>query len=189
MGNFREVGGSRTYKAWGTWDVGDFVAGKFTSTSVDQFGKNNYSIVVTETNIDGVEIASTLCLNANGSLDHKMESVEKGRFLIKKLGCNDCHTGGYLQSKGNIPENKWLTGDTIGWRGPLGTSYGLNLRLLFDNLKEEEWVEMAKTLTSKPPMPHTIINAMNNEDLKAVYWFIRYLGPNGKPVPAFEPHS
>jgi hypothetical protein len=30
---------------------------------------------------------------------------------------------------------------------------------------------------------------MNNEDLKAVYWFIRYLGPNGKPAPAFEPHS
>ncbi|MFC1788542.1 hypothetical protein ACFLZE_01340, partial [Thermodesulfobacteriota bacterium] len=58
----------------------------------------------------------------------KMKSVDKGRFLVKELGCNDCHTNGYLQSKGNIPENKWLTGDTIGWRGPLGTSYGLNLR-------------------------------------------------------------
>ena len=132
---------------------------------------------------------TTKALKSKSEFYFKMESVEKGRFLIKKLGCNDCHTGGYLQSKGNIPENKWLTGDTIGWRGPLGTSYGLNLRLLFDNLKEEEWVEMAKTLTSKPPMPHTIINAMNNEDLKAVYWFIRYLGPNGKPAPAFEPHS
>ena len=119
----------------------------------------------------------------------KMESVEKGRFLVKKLGCNDCHTNGYLQSKGNIPENKWLEGDTIGWRGPLGTSYGLNLRLLFDTLNEEEWIEMAETLTSRPPMPHTILNAMNNEDLKAIYWFIRYLGPSGKPAPAFEPHN
>ena len=119
----------------------------------------------------------------------KMESVEKGRFLVKRLGCNDCHTNGYLQSKGNIPENKWLTGDTVGWRGPLGTSYGLNLRLLFDTFKEEEWVEMAKTLTSRPPMPHTILNAMNNDDLRAIYWFIRYLGPSGKPAPAFEPHS
>jgi len=119
----------------------------------------------------------------------KMESVEKGRFLVKELGCNDCHTHGYLQSKGNIPENEWLTGDTIGWRGPLGTSYGLNLRLLFDTFKEEEWVEMAKTLTSRPPMPHTLLNAMNDKDLSAIYWFIRYLGPGGKPAPAFEPHG
>ena len=119
----------------------------------------------------------------------KMESVEKGRFLIKKLGCNDCHTAGYLQSKGNVPENKWLTGDTIGWRGPMGTSYGSNLRLLINAFKEKEWIEMAKTLKSRPPMPHPILNAMNNEDLQAIYWFIRYLGPSGKPVPAFEPHD
>ena len=119
----------------------------------------------------------------------KMKSVEKGRFLVKKLGCNDCHTPGYLQSKGNIPENKWLTGDTIGWRGPLGTSYGSNLRLLIDAFKEEEWIEMAKTLKSRPPMPHPILNAMNKEDLQAIYWFIRYLGPSGKPAPAFEPHG
>jgi hypothetical protein len=118
----------------------------------------------------------------------KMESVEKGRFLVKELGCNECHTNGYLQSKGNIPENEWLMGDTIGWRGPLGTSYGLNLRLLFDTFKEEEWVEMAKTLTSRPPMPHTLLNAMNDDDLRAIYWFIRYLGPAGKPAPAFEHH-
>jgi hypothetical protein len=119
----------------------------------------------------------------------KMKSVDKGRFLVKKLGCNDCHTPGYLQSKGNIPENKWLTGDTIGWRGPLGTSYGSNLRLLIDAFKEEEWIEMAKTLKSRPPMPHPILNAMNKEDLQAIYWFIRYLGPSGKPAPAFEPHG
>ena len=117
----------------------------------------------------------------------KMKSVEKGRVLIKKLGCNDCHTAGYLQLKGKVSEEKWLTGDTIGWRGPLGTSYGSNLRLLVNALKEEEWIKMAKTLKSRPPMPHPILNAMNNEDLQAIYWFIRYLGPSGKPVPAFEP--
>lgn len=119
----------------------------------------------------------------------KMELVEKGRYLIKKLGCNDCHTAGYLQSKGNIPENKWLTGDSIGWRGPLGTSYGSNLRLLIDAFKEEEWIEMAKTLKSRPPMPHPILNAMNHEDLRAIYWFIRYLGPGGKPAKDFEPNG
>ena len=128
-------------------------------------------------------------LKSKSEFYFKMKSVEKGRFLVKKLGCNDCHTAGYLQSGGNIPENKWLTGDTIGWRGPLGTSYGSNLRLLINAFKEEEWIEMAKTLKSRPPMPHPILNAMNNEDLQAIYWFIRYLGPSGKPVPAFEPNG
>ena len=36
-------------------------------------------------------------------------------------------------------------------------------------------------------MPHPILNAMDKEDLQAIYWFIRYLGPSGKPVPALEP--
>ena len=117
----------------------------------------------------------------------KMQLVEKGRHLVKNLGCNDCHTTGYLKSKGNVPENKWLTGDTIGWRGPLGTSYGSNLRLFIDSINEDEWIEIAKTLKSRPPMPHPILNAMDNDDLQAIYWFIRYLGPSGKPVPDFEP--
>jgi hypothetical protein len=82
-----------------------------------------------------------------------------------------------------------LMGDTIGWRGPLGTSYGSNLRLFVDAFKEEEWIKMAKTLKSRPPMPHPILNAMNNEDLQAIYWFIRYLGPSGKPVPDFKPNG
>ncbi len=119
----------------------------------------------------------------------KMKALEEGRHLVKKLGCNDCHTAGYLQSKGNVPVDQWLTGDTFGWRGPLGTTYGSNLRLLINVLSEEEWVEMAKTLQSRPPMPHPILNAMNNEELKAIYWFIRYLGPVGKPAPDFVPPS
>lgn len=119
----------------------------------------------------------------------KMELVEKGRQLVKKLGCNDCHTAGYLQSKGNVPESKWLTGDTVGWRGPMGTSYGSNLRLLVDVLKENEWVEMAKTYKSRPPMPHSLLNAMSDEELQAVYWFIKYLGPSGKPAPEYKPNS
>jgi hypothetical protein len=119
----------------------------------------------------------------------KMGLVKKGRRLVKKLGCNDCHTAGYLRLKGKVPEKKWLTGDTIGWRGPMGTSYGSNLRLLINNYKENEWVKMAKTLKSRPPMPHAILNAMSDQDLRAVYWFIRYLGPSGKPAPPFTPLS
>ena len=132
---------------------------------------------------------TTKPLKSKSEFYFKMKSVEKGRFLVKKLGCNDCHTAGYLKLKGKVSEKKWLTGDTIGWRGPLGTSYGSNLRLLINALQEKEWVETAKTLKSRPPMPHPILNAMSNEDLKAIYWFIRYLGPSGKPAPAYEPNG
>ena len=96
MGNFREVGGSRTYKAWKTWEVGNFVAGKFVSQSEDQFGKNNYSVVISDTNIEGLEVGSTLCLNANGSLDYKMESVEKGdEIMVEYLGTKIAEKGAF----------------------------------------------------------------------------------------------
>ena len=33
-----------------------------------------------------------------------MSLVARGRYLLKTSGCNDCHTHGYLQPEGNIPE-------------------------------------------------------------------------------------
>ena len=128
---------------------------------------------------------TTKPLNVKPSFYFKMKSVEKGRSLVKTFECNNCHTAGYLQSKGNVPEDQWLTGESFGWRGPLGTTYGANLRLLIDSLSEDEWVATSKVLASRPPMPHVILNAMITEDLQAIYQFIRYLGPSGKPAPTY----
>jgi hypothetical protein len=130
---------------------------------------------------------TTKPLNAKPGFYFKMKIVEKGRSLVKTFECNDCHTAGYLQSKGNVPEDQWLTGESFGWSGPLGTTYGANLRLLIDSLTEDEWVEMSKNLARRPPMPHVILNAMIDEDLQAIYQFVRYLGPSGKPAPAYVP--
>jgi len=117
----------------------------------------------------------------------KMKTVEKGRYLLKIAGCNDCHTAGYLPSEGSTSDHLWLTGDTFGWNGPWGTTYGTNLRLLISGLTEKEWIEFATTLKSLPPMPWFNLNAMTHNDLRAVYQFIRYLGPSGKPVPNYLP--
>ena len=43
--------------------------------------------------------------------------VERGRYLVRITGCNDCHTAGYAPSGGKVPEAQWLTGDALGWRG------------------------------------------------------------------------
>lgn len=118
-------------------------------------------------------------------LDSKM--IEHGRYIAKIAGCNDCHTAGYLISDGNVPEKQWLSGDTFGWHGPWGTTYGPNLRLFVAKMSEDEWVNVAKTLKRRPPMPWFNLNAMAENDLRALYQFMRSLGDPGKPAPAYLP--
>jgi hypothetical protein len=90
---------------------------------------------------------------------------------------------------GKIAEEQWLTGDQLGWRGPWGTTYPSNLRLYMQNLSEEQWIKIAKTAQFRPPMPWFNLHAMTTQDLRAIYRFIRYLGPAGQPAPAFVPAS
>lgn len=113
--------------------------------------------------------------------------VEQGRYLSRIAGCNDCHTPGYIFSDGKVPEALWLTGDSFGWRGPWGTTYGSNLRIFVGGMTEEEWLAVAKTLVRRPPMPWFNLNGMKDEDLKAMYQFIRSLGPVGEPAPEYVP--
>lgn len=113
--------------------------------------------------------------------------VERGRYLSRIAGCNDCHTPGYLLSEGKVPEQGWLTGDTLGWRGPWGTTYASNLRLFVQAMTEAQWVNTARVLKVRPPMPWFNLNLMHEEDLKAIYQFLRYLGPGGAPAPAYVP--
>lgn len=113
--------------------------------------------------------------------------LDRGRYLVKIAGCNDCHTPGYADTAGKVPEKQWLTGDQLGWRGPWGTTYAVNLRLYMQNLSEDQWVKEAKTLQSRPPMPWFTLHEMTEQDLRAIYKLIRYLGPAGEPAPAFVP--
>ena len=113
--------------------------------------------------------------------------VDRGRYLIRIGGCNDCHTPNYPQAGGKVPEKEWLTGDALGWRGPWGTTYPINLRLYMQDLSEEQWVKKAKTLMTRPPMPWFNVRDMTTRDLRAVYRYVRHLGPAGKPAPAYVP--
>ncbi len=122
-----------------------------------------------------------------GESDFDDSTLERGRYVITISGCNDCHTAGFAVSEGNVPEDQWLTGDSFGWRGPWGTTYGPNLRLFVAGLSEDEWVTAAKTLVRRPPMPWFNLNKTNEEDLRAMYQFIRSLGEPGEPAPAYIP--
>jgi mono/diheme cytochrome c family protein len=114
-------------------------------------------------------------------------TAERGRYLIKIAGCNDCHTAGYADAAGEIPEQDWLTGDTIGWRGPWGTTYATNLRLYMQHLSEEQWIQVSRAVEFRPPMPWFVLREMTEQDLRAVYRFIRNLGPAGELAPSYIP--
>jgi len=114
-------------------------------------------------------------------------SAERGRYLVRVAGCNDCHTPGYSSSGGKIKEADWLTGDIVGWHGPWGTTYPTNLRLTMASLTEDQWVSYARSLNSKPPMPSLSLNAMSEEDLQSLYRFVRGLQPLGDPAPSYLP--
>ncbi len=36
--------------------------------------------------------------------------VDAGRYLVQVAGCNDCHTEGYIETEGAVPESEWLKG-------------------------------------------------------------------------------
>jgi len=115
------------------------------------------------------------------------DALPRGRYLVTIAGCNDCHTAGWMESNGNVSEKDWLKGDAIGWRGPWGTTYAANLRLYMNGLTEEQWVERARTLRTRPPMPWWALRVMTDSDLSGIYQFIKSLGPGGQAVPAYVP--
>ena len=113
--------------------------------------------------------------------------IERGKYVTVIMGCNDCHTSGYGDSGGKVPVEHWLTGSQLGFRGPWGTTYAINLRLYFQELSEDQWVDRAKGLRARPPMPWFNLNAMAEADLRAMYEFVRSLGPAGGPAPQALP--
>ena len=113
--------------------------------------------------------------------------IERGRYLVRITGCNDCHTPGYGASGGKVAEQDWLVGDSLGYRGPWGTTYPTNLRLRVANMTEQQWLVLAGQVKMRPPMPWPSLHAMHPEDLKAIYRYISRLGPKGKPAPAYQP--
>ncbi|MBC8124771.1 MAG: cytochrome C [Candidatus Kapabacteria bacterium] len=113
--------------------------------------------------------------------------IDRGRYLIEVGGCNDCHTDGYIPTAGKVPEADWLTGSAVGFNGPWGTTYPINLRLLMNTLTEKEWISFAKTTEGMPPMPWWALHTMTNEDLSSIYAFVKHLGPKGEPAPGALP--
>lgn len=100
---FRNIGGKKIFRNWNLFLEDEYIIGKFTGSSTDNFGKQNYHIEIIETNQDydpehhyiptrgknkgkkvfdtELPVGETIALNGNGSLDYKMESVNEGEIV------------------------------------------------------------------------------------------------------------
>lgn len=114
-------------------------------------------------------------------------SREAGEYLVTIGGCNDCHTEGWNRAPGQIPPSQRLTGSTIGWHGPWGTSYAVNLRLMVSQMTQAQWLAAIAAMQPRPPMPWFNMRAMSQADLIAIYDYVHSLGPAGAPAPADLP--
>ncbi len=126
-------------------------------------------------------LAASLAASAAGP-----EAEARGRYLISVAGCNDCHTPNYMPTSGQVPEEQWLTGSELGFRGPWGTTYPPNLRLRVQGLSEAEWIALARQ-PMRPPMPWFNLREMSDADLGAIYHYLRGLGAAGQASPAYAP--
>jgi mono/diheme cytochrome c family protein len=114
--------------------------------------------------------------------------VEAGRYLVKIGGCNDCHTDGWMAPGGeNIPEDKWLLGSPVGFRGPWGTTYATNLRYFARTFSEDGWVRVLRARNTRPPMAWPSLHAMSDADLKAIFHYLKSFEVVGDPVPLALP--
>ena len=113
--------------------------------------------------------------------------IDRGRYLVKISGCNDCHTEGFMESGGTTPEHEWLKGSRRGWHNESGTTYATNLRLLISQLSEQQWVQKARTMRTKAPMAWYRLMEITDDDLIAIHRYIASLGAAGSPAPAALP--
>ena len=135
----------------------------------------------------GLVVAGLMvCMQVMAANNADKKMIERGQYLVSTSGCNDCHTPGYPQAGGKVPQNKWLSGSSVGFQGPWGTTYPANLRLTMRGLTEAQWLKIARS-PMRPPMPWFSLRDMKDTDLLAIYHFIRQLGPTGQPAPTYAP--
>jgi mono/diheme cytochrome c family protein len=114
-------------------------------------------------------------------------SIEEGKRVAIIGGCNDCHTQGYAESGGQLDPSKALKGSVVGFQGPWGTTYPANLRLKLSTMAEDDFVEYAHEMKTRPPMPWFGLNAMTDAELRSFYRYVKSLGEPGGPAPDYVP--
>lgn len=154
------------------------------------------------------------------SLENK---IERGKYLVETIGCNDCHSPKIMSERGPIPDpDRLLSGhdsnevlqpydtqtagayvlfnmNSTAVVGPWGTSFSANLTPDATGLgtwSEEQFLRAMKQGKYKglegsrqllPPMPWPAYAKMPDEDIKAIFTFLKSIKPIKNLVPQAIP--
>jgi len=121
----------------------------------------------------------------SGTALAESSNLARGKYLLEIGGCNDCHTPGFSENSGEVAETQWMTGTDIGFQGPWGTTYPANLRVLPELLTSEQWLTYVRR-PMRPPMPWYALTAMQDDDLVAIYDYLKSLGAAGTAAPEYR---
>jgi len=136
--------------------------------------------------------------------------VERGRYLVRITGCHDCHspkvegmTPDLTRALSGRPATTALPSPTTGevhasldltaWTGPWGYSVASNLTPdpatgLGNRYTEATFITTMRTgkkpngTPVMPPMPADVYQNMTDEDLRAIFAYLRTIKPIRNPV-------
>ena len=153
----------------------------------------------------------------SGTANH--QQVERGKYLVAAIGCNDCHTPLTMTDHGPEPDMsrmlsghpaslkmpepprmgdgawQWAgAGTNTAFAGPWGISYAFNLTpdtqtgigiwtedMFVRALRTGKHMGISRQIL--PPMPWQAFRNMSDEDLKAIYAYLRSIPPVSNHVP------
>ena len=131
-------------------------------------------------------------------------SVDRGRYLVSITGCHDCHSPkvgempdperplsgrpSTTQLPSKMEGEVHASLDLTAWTGPWGQSVASNLTPdpatgLATRYDEAKFIQTMRTgkkpsgLQLLPPMPSAVYQNLTDEDLKAIYAYLRSLKP------------
>jgi mono/diheme cytochrome c family protein len=114
-------------------------------------------------------------------------SADYGKIVSIIGACHDCHTADYAGNGGMVNPDTALKGNPVGYQGPWGTTYAINLRVLAASVSEDDWVKLLRVSSARPPMPFYNMQALDDIQLRSLHRYIVSLGARGDPAPAFVP--
>ena len=152
------------------------------------------------------------------SVNRADPAVKRGEYLVKAMGCWDCHTPQKLGPNGPEPDmSMWLAGHPAGaklsappapsdawmasasptftaWAGPWGVSYTRNLtpdaETGLGSWTEQQFIDTLRTGRRQgrgrqllPPMPIPAISNLSDDDMKAIFAYLRAIPPVKNLVP------
>jgi len=145
--------------------------------------------------------------------------VKRGAYLVRMMGCNDCHSPKIMTPQGPVPDPErllsghpadlpvpkydagtakdWIlfNGMLTNYVGPWGISFSANItsdstgigtwteKQFFKAIREGKYLGLDNTRPLLPPMPWTEYRNASDEDLRAIFAYLKSTKPVKNVVP------